>query len=188
MISDHDLSCWRWDFNSYSWTFAQTVCEVNVYRCIWQCERQIKEAEMRGAEVHEKSENGHLYTAVKSDSVCQVDKQICSDLSITKWIMPCPVHQWRQVVPQEKWKVFSSMTLGHAAMCWPPRSSQNLDGLCWCTHPSVLTSHHRIFTCLVLLKDSLWTTLSRWWQGTTECYALMVPEEGEKLIQGSYVE
>jgi hypothetical protein len=39
---------------------------------------------MRGAEVHEKSENGHLYTAVKSDSVCQVDKQICSDLSITK--------------------------------------------------------------------------------------------------------
>jgi len=60
------------------------VCEVNVYRCIlWQCERQIKEAEMRRAEVHEKSENYHLYTAVKSDSVCPVDKQICSDLSIT---------------------------------------------------------------------------------------------------------
>jgi len=60
------------------------VCEVNVYRCIRrQCERQIKEAEMMGAEVHEKSENGHLCTAVNSDSVCQVDKQICSDLSIT---------------------------------------------------------------------------------------------------------
>jgi hypothetical protein len=38
---------------------------------------------MRGAEVHEKSENGYICTTVKSDSVCQVDKQICSDLSIT---------------------------------------------------------------------------------------------------------
>jgi len=37
---------------------------------------------MTGVEVHEKSENGYLCTIGKCDSVCQVDKQICSDLSI----------------------------------------------------------------------------------------------------------